>query len=407
MRKLKQAVIVEGYTDALMAHQAGFENVVGGLGTALTAGQVELATRYAPAIALAYDVDPAGQGAGTFGATELTTLIGEIERSPYRGRLTDVGVVRLPEGKDPDQVIRDDPETWRAAAAQPQPIMDYLIDTYASRFDPKTIQGRERLVASVLPTLRSVSDPVRRDGYLQLLARRSGVDERVLLESLRQPQGVGPGRPFGAPGAGGSGQSVGGPDGAHAGGRINLEAVLASPGALDPMAVERTLEPVESALLRLLLVHPARQLRVRDRLPAESMVTTPARELWRAMLADRDADPEGEFRRDRYLTSLDPTLEALARTLLARIDPEPESEEALDQAIEQCLMSLERRRLIELFDFKRAELAEAEAAADTPTRDRVQHEILALQHERAELDRRLDTETLLAKPTRRTAAPTA
>ena len=403
MRKLGQAVIVEGYTDALMAHQHGFENVVGGLGTALTAGQVELATRYAPAIALAYDVDPAGQGAGTFGATELTNLIAEIERSPHRGRLTDVGVVRLPEGKDPDQVIRDDPETWRTAAAQPQPIMEYLIDTYAARFDPKSIQGRERLVAAIMPTLRSVSDPVRRDGYLQLLSRRSGVDEHVLLQSLRQPQGVGPGRPNVA----GSGSGIGSPDGAHAGGRINLDAVLASPGALDPQAVERTLEPVESALLRLLLVHPSRQLRVRDRLPVEAMVTTPARELWRAILADRDADPDGEFRRDRFLASLDPTLEALARTLYARADPEPDSEEALDQGIEQCLMSLERRRLIELFDFKRAELAEAEAATDTTTRDRVQQEILALQRERAELDRRLDTETLLAKTPRRIAAPTS
>jgi DNA primase len=391
-----------------MAHQDGFENVVGGLGTALTAGQVELATRYAPAIALAYDVDPAGQGAGTFGATELTNLIGEIERSPHRGRLTDVGVVRLPEGKDPDEVIRDDPEAWRTAAAQPQPIMEYLIDTYAARFDPRTIQGRERLVAAIMPTLRSVSDPVRRDGYLQLLSRRSGVDERVLLESLRQPRGVGPGRPglVGPVGSGPGASGPGLPDGAHAGGRINLDAILASPGALDPQAVERTLEPVESALLRLLLVHPSRQVRVRDRLPAEAMVTTPARELWIAVLADRDADPEGAFSRDRFLASLDPTLEALARTLYARSDPEPATEEALDQAIEQCLMSLERRRLIELFDFKRAELAEAEAAADTATRDRVQQEILALQRERAELDHRLDTETLLAKTTRRTAAST-
>ena len=133
---------------------------------------------------------------------------------------------------------------------------------------------------------------------------------------------------------------------------------------------------------------------------------TPARELWRAILADRDADPDGDFKRDRFLASLDPTLEALARTLYARADPEPETEEALDQAVEQCLMSLERRRLIELFDFKRAELAEAEAATDTATRDRVQHEILVLQRERAELDRRLDTETLLSKTSRRTAAST-
>ena len=57
MRKSGQAVIVEGYTDALMAHQAGFENVVASLGTALTPGQVALITRYAKRIALAYDVD--------------------------------------------------------------------------------------------------------------------------------------------------------------------------------------------------------------------------------------------------------------------------------------------------------------------------------------------------------------
>ena len=90
MRKAGVAVLVEGNTDAIMAHQAGFENVVCSMGTALTAGQVELLTRYAPRIALAYDVDAAGQGAAAFGATELTALVGEIERSPYRGRLTDV-----------------------------------------------------------------------------------------------------------------------------------------------------------------------------------------------------------------------------------------------------------------------------------------------------------------------------
>jgi DNA primase len=396
IRKQKQAVIVEGYTDALMAHQHGFDNVVGGLGTALTAGQVELATRYAPAIALAYDVDPAGQGAGTFGATELTALIGEIERSAHKGRLTDVSVVRLPEGKDPDEVIRTDPDAWRAAATTPQPIMEYLIDTFTARYDPKTIQGRERLVAAVMPTLRAVSDPVRRDGYLQLLARRSGVEERVLLEKLRQPTASASGRIRGA--------NQAGPEGAHAGGRINLDAVLSSPGALDPQSVARTLEPVESTLIRLLLVHPSWQLRVRDRLPVEALVTTPARELWRGVLLDRDGDPDGEFRRDRYLAALDETLAALARTLYARDDPEPETEESLEQAIEQCLLSLDRRRLIELFDFKRAELAEAETAPDAPAVERIRSEILTLQRERAELDRRLDSQSLLSHSAGRRAA---
>ncbi len=63
IRREKLAVIVEGYTDVMAAHQAGFENVVASLGTALTAGQVELANRYADAVALAYDVDLAGEAA--------------------------------------------------------------------------------------------------------------------------------------------------------------------------------------------------------------------------------------------------------------------------------------------------------------------------------------------------------
>ena len=194
IRKSGRAVLVEGNTDALMAHQAGFENVVCSMGTALTAGQVELLTRYAPRIALAYDVDAAGQSAATFGATELTALVGEIERSPYRGRLTDVDVVRLPDGRDPDEIIRDDPEAWRAATEAPQPIMEFLIDRAAARHDQRTVPGRERLVAAVLPTLRTISDPVRRDGYVQLLARRSGVEERTLLEALRRPDPVGAGQ---------------------------------------------------------------------------------------------------------------------------------------------------------------------------------------------------------------------
>ncbi len=190
IRKQGIAVFVEGNTDALMAHQQGFDNVVGTLGTALTPAQVELVTRYAPRIALAYDVDAAGQGAATFGATELSALVGEIERSAHKGRLTDVGVVRLPDNRDPDEVMRDDPEAWRKATSEPQPIVEYLIDISAKRHDPRTLAGREKLVAAVMPTIRRVTNPTQRDGYLQQLARRSGVEDRVLLEELRRPEEV-------------------------------------------------------------------------------------------------------------------------------------------------------------------------------------------------------------------------
>ena len=91
IRREKLAVIVEGYTDVMAAHQAGFENVVASLGTALTAGQVELANRYADAVALAYDVDLAGEAATQRGLLE--------ELGPV---VSTVRVIRIPAGKDPD-----------------------------------------------------------------------------------------------------------------------------------------------------------------------------------------------------------------------------------------------------------------------------------------------------------------
>jgi len=381
IRKQGVAVLVEGNTDALMAHQMGFGNVVGSLGTALTPAQVELVTRYAPRIALAYDVDAAGQGAATFGATELTALVGEIERSPHRGRLTDVGVVRLPDGRDPDEVMRDDPDAWRQATDEPQPIVDYLIDTYARRHDPRSLAGRERLVAAIMPTLRRVTNPTERDGYLQQLARRSGVDERVLLEELRRPEPTARQRQAEA----------------HAGARINLEAILASPDALDPEAVARTLEPIESGLLRLLLLRPYLRDQVAGRLGPGDFVTTPARELWRRL----EATPAAGFDRAAFVVTLDPMLAAVARTLFARTDPLPEDDQTLGQAVEQSLLSLERNRMSERLEFTRAELAEAEATADDETATRLRREVQELQAHRLELDRRRDETSLLSQ--RRTA----
>ncbi len=382
IRKSGVAVLVEGNTDAIMAHQAGFTNVVCSMGTALTAGQVELLTRYAPRIALAYDVDAAGQGAAAFGATELTALVGEIERSPYRGRLTDVDVVRLPDGRDPDEIIRDDPEVWREATEHPQPIMEFLIDRAASRFDPSSVSGREKLVAAVLPTLRTIGDPVRRDGYLQMLARRSGVEERTLLEALRRREEPLPG---------------GALEANQVGARINLEAVMAQPGALDPRAVDRAIEPAEASLLRLLLRYPGRYQATAEGLDRDSFVTTPARELWKALGETLTQEGSDHFDRAAFIGSLEPTVRAVAQTLMARTEPLPDQEAQIGQAIDQSLLTLERGRLAERIEFTRARLAEAEAADDDAESQQLQHEVLDLQRRRLELDRAVADSSLLAR----------
>jgi DNA primase len=379
IRKERRVVLVEGNTDALMAHQAGFANVVCSMGTALTPGQVELLTRYAPRIALAYDVDAAGQGAATFGATELTALRWQADRSEHKGRLTDIDVVRLPDGKDPDEVIRDTPEVWRAATERPQPIMEYLIDRAAERADTRSVPGRQRVVEAVVPILRGISDPVWRAEYVQLLSKRSGVGEGEIQKALDRPAGR--------------------QGGDHAGTRISLDAVLASPGALDPRAVDRSLDPTEKALLRLLLERPALVPITDARLTADSLTTTPARELYRALVAAPQP-----FDRGAFLAGLEPTLEAIARTLYATSDPLPDTEDDIRQALDQIVLTLEQARLAELLDYKRAELADAESAGDDATRDRVQQDVLELQRRRLALDLERRDASLLAN--RRRPTPT-
>jgi DNA primase len=401
VRKTGTAVIVEGYTDALMAHQAGFTNVVASLGTALTPGQVALLIRYAAKkIVLAYDVDPAGEKAGTLGVTSLEALTRQLAASETDVELDEVRVARLPEGKDPDETIRESPDAWREAIRTALPIVEYLIEFHARGADLRTTGGRARFVDAILPTLRTVRNPVLRDGYLQTLRQVSGVEERVLLEALhRAPDG---GR--GGPGHGG-GHAVGG--GGRDGGRISADSVMSSPDAFDPKAILRAITAVERELLRFLLLAPELQAELVERLPASDLPSTPARELWSAVLAVREAGP---YTSEAVYARLDPETQALMAALLggtsvsaaagasgASVSGRTDAGLA-EQGIEQCLLRLELDRLEERDRFTRAELAEAERDGDRTAIDRLMTEISHHNENRRAIDRRLEQASLLSKP---------
>ena len=384
MRKAGQAVIVEGYTDALMAHQAGFENVVASLGTALTPGQVALITRYAKRIALAYDVDPAGERAGTLGGAALEQLIRELARDETGVELDEVRVVRLPDGKDPDELIRDEPDRWRAEVRTAQPIVDHLIDRQAAAADLRTPGGRARFVDAVMPTLRQLP-PVMRDGYLARLRQVSGVEERTLLEVLHR-------RP--AAGAAGSGGGQG---------RLSADAVVGAADALPVDQILRAVTPVEAELLRLLLLVPDQQLRVADELGPDQLPSTPARELFRAIVRTRAADDKGvhpPFERSAFLEALDDETRAFALALYAKPGPDPSGLPAdrLGYAIDKCLLTLEADRLEQQMEFTRAELAEAERDGDRAAIARLLDQERTYAEARRSLDRRGEQVRLLSRP---------
>src|SRR5688572_6448014 len=184
IRREKLAVIVEGYTDVMAAHQAGFENVVASLGTALTAGQVELANRYADAVALAYDVDVAGEAATQRG------LVEELQ-----GVVSKVRVIRIPAGKDPDEYIRTDPDGWRAAVASAEELLPYFMERAATEVDLRQAQGRSAYARRMLDLLRRIPDRVEQDSYIPQLSRLSGIDERILRDELTRGPAPMPMRP--------------------------------------------------------------------------------------------------------------------------------------------------------------------------------------------------------------------
>jgi DNA primase len=389
IRKSGQAVIVEGYTDALMAHQAGFENVVASLGTALTPGQVALLTRYATRIVLAYDVDAAGEKAGTLGVTALAGLIGQLQGDTSGVKLEDVRVARLPDGKDPDEVVRSAPADWEAAIAKAKPLVEYLIDHHAGRFDLKTSSGRIGFVEAVMPAIRDITDPLRRDAALGEVRRVSGVEERVLLQVLE--------RPARNPIAPGQGRSHGGTGES----RMSADAVLSSPDALPIHDILRAITPVESELLRLLLLVPDEQLRVVDELGPDQLPSTVARELFRAIVLQRAPNDQGvhpPFDSAALLLSLDDETAALARALYAKGGPDARGLDPahLDYEITRLLLELEDDQLRERSDYNEAAQGEAERAGDREAIGRLMLERRQINEARLSLDRRRDQTRLLA-----------
>jgi hypothetical protein len=234
-----------------------------------------------------------------------------------------------------------------------------------------------------------VTNPTQRDGYLQLLARRSGVEERVLLEELRRPEQA-------ARVVGGTGPN------AHVGSKINLEAVLSSPDALDPQAVAHLVKPAEFSLLRLVLLRPYLRDQIDDP-GAIEFVSTPAREIWTRL----QEVPAAGFDRAAFVESLDPTLAGVVRTMYADPEPLPDDEVALHQALEQSLLTLRRNRLDEEIGAKEFDIREAEAEGDRPAAEQLLQEVMDLKQRRLDLDRQRDTTTVLNQRRQRATAASA
>jgi DNA primase len=186
IRESETAVIVEGYMDAITAHQAGFTNVVAQMGTAMTETQLRLiAPKHAKTVVLALDSDAAGQNA-TRRSLEVAR---EALASDFTGKLSiDMRVLQIPDAKDPDDLIREDPDRWRELVAHATPVVDFVIDMeLAGLSDEPTVQQRESVARSLMPILTATENNLyTSDESVQKLALRLLLPERELMRIARR-----------------------------------------------------------------------------------------------------------------------------------------------------------------------------------------------------------------------------
>lgn len=195
IRATGRAVIVEGYMDVLMARQHGMDNVVATMGTALTEAHLSQLARLAPRIVLAMDADEAGNQATLRGlnlaretmrrrAVPVLTATGQVR---FEERLDlDLRILALPPGRDPDEVIHENPEAWERLVEDAVPVVDYYFQVVLAMLDLTQARDKSRAVQALTPILRDLGDEVQREHYVQRLARLLRVSEQAIRTEMRR-----------------------------------------------------------------------------------------------------------------------------------------------------------------------------------------------------------------------------
>ena len=204
-----QREIVEGYLDVIAVHQAGYENVISPMGTALTEDQIRLLKKFTRKIVLALDPDAAGQKAVLRGLDAARASMDREEELGFdaRGLLrhearlqADLRVAGMPDGLDPDEIVARNPQEWAALIAGAKPVVEHVLDTLTIGKDINDPKVKREVASQILPLIEDLPDPLERDSYRQMLARRLKVDERSLTvagpavtTSRRRPSACRPG----------------------------------------------------------------------------------------------------------------------------------------------------------------------------------------------------------------------
>lgn len=158
IRHAGYVVMVEGNLDVISSHQAGVKQVIATAGTALTEYHLKTLSRFSDDIRIAFDQDVAG-----LKATERA--IGMAAKAGIR-----LSVIDVPEGKDPDELVRKSPKMWQEVVDAPLYAMDWLRQRYMRIHDVTTAAGKKDYTNLMLTIVSTLQDPVEQEHYLDVLA---------------------------------------------------------------------------------------------------------------------------------------------------------------------------------------------------------------------------------------------
>jgi len=168
------AILVEGYLDLVVLHQAGFENTVASLGTALTPAQVKLLARFSERVVVSYDGDAPGMSAA---ARSLELFL---------DRSFDVRVAAIPGGLDPDDFVREHgAAAYDAIVRQAPGYLDFIVQRELAGRDLSRPEEQVAAINAILPKLARLESAVQRAGWAGRLADALRIDDDLVMQELR------------------------------------------------------------------------------------------------------------------------------------------------------------------------------------------------------------------------------
>jgi DNA primase len=170
IRKMDYAVLVEGQMDLLMSHQAGVLNTIASSGTALTELHLRKLQKLSNRIILAYDSDNAGQKAA-WRAAEMALVMG-----------MEVKIASMPEGEDPDSVIKKDPEDWKNALKNAEHFTDFALSQAVKNYKDKNLV--REILKNVLPLAHLIKSEIEKTQFIKKVANKMRVGEDAVWNDL-------------------------------------------------------------------------------------------------------------------------------------------------------------------------------------------------------------------------------